>query len=235
MGGIGSRIALGLAVGMAAFVACLGAAEALAPESGTVIASDPTCCTYLPGPYAQDQGQAAYFDNTASTTYHDVQAKGNGPDGKPLFSMTSLAPGGSILRVNGTEYLKPGSYPFYCTLHGAAMSGTLIINDAGTAVARPSVKVSIPAQKLRKVRKSGVKVKVKALTASKGVFLSAKKGKVTLGSKRGLSLNAGQSKTLTLRLTKAGRKAIKKGKSAKIKVSASVPFGKTSTASRKVK
>ena len=34
------------------------------------------------------------------------------------------------------------------------------------------------------------------------------RGKVTLGSKRGLSLNAGQSKTLTLRLTKAGRKAL---------------------------
>lgn len=229
------RIAMGLAVGLAALFGWFGTAVADAPAVGTMIASDPTCCTYLPGPYAQDRGQRAIFDNTGSTTYHDVEAKQKGPDGKALFSMGGLTPGGKSAPIRGTEYLKAGSYPFYCTLHGTAMSGVLIINDAGTAVARPSVKVSLVNQKLRQVRKAGVKARIKAITASTGVVITAKKGKVTLGSKRGLTLKAGQAKTITLPLTKAGRKAVKKARSVKIKLGASVPFGKSVNTTRKVK
>nr|HNH85843.1 hypothetical protein [Solirubrobacterales bacterium] len=59
--------------------------------------------------------------------------------------------------------------------------------------------------------------------------------KVTLGTSRALDFTAGQSKTVNLPLTKAGRKAIARPKSVQIKLSAAVPYGKSASASRKVK
>jgi plastocyanin len=234
MGGISSRIALGLAVTVAALGGLLGTAGAGPTATGASIVADPTCCTFLPGPYTQDQGQTAVFDNTQTTTYHDVVAFKDGPDGKPLFEV-DYTPGGKTALIPGTQYLAAGTYGFYCKLHGTGMSGELTVDSSGNVVARPSVKVSLPAQKLKQVRKSGIKVKVKAVTASSGVFIAAKKGKATLGSKRGLAFKAGQTKTITLPLTKAGRKAIGKAKVVQIKLSASVPFGKPASATKKVR
>ena len=71
-------------------------------------------------------------------------------------------------------------------------------------------------------------MKIKATTASKKVKVTAKAGKVTLGTSRALDFTAGQSKTVNLPLTKAGRKAIAVPKSVQIKLSAAVP-----TASRR--
>jgi plastocyanin len=230
MGGRSSRIALGLV----AAVAALGAWAGTANATGASIVADPACCTYLPGPYEQGLGETATFDNTGTTSYHDVTSTQKGPDGKPLFSV-ALTPGGKSAPIRGTEYLKAGTYPFYCTLHGAAMSGELTVDGSGTVVQRPQVKVSFVKQKLKQIRKSGVKVKVKAVTASKGVSVSASKGKLKLGSKAGLNFRAGQTKTVTLRLTKAGRKALKKAKAVKIKLKATVPFGKPASASRRVR
>lgn len=230
MGGIGSRIALGLAAAVAVFGVMAGSANAAA-----TIQSDPTAYKFLPGPYVQGLGEEAIFDNSASRSYHDIRANQLGPDGNPLF-YADAAPGGTIKVVKGTEYLESGTYPFYCVLHGASMSGELTIDGStGTIVARPTVKVSFAKQKLKQVRKSGVRVKVKAVTTAKNVTLNAYKGKAGLGMKQHLNFKAGQSKTVTIPLSKAGRKAIRKGKSAKIKVKASVLFGKPSTATRKVK
>lgn len=230
MGGMGSRIALGLAVSVAAFGTWVGTANA-----GATIVADPTEFTFLPGPYVQDLGEIAIFDNSQSASYHDVTATRNGPDGRVLFG-SEMIPGGETTEVAGTQYLTAGTYPFFCTLHGDGMRGDLVVDGSkGKVVPRPSVKVSFVAQKLKKVRKSGVRIKLKGLTASKPVMVTATKGKVIVGVKRGLKLSAGQTKTFTLPLTKAGRKAIKKGKVVQIKLKATVPYGKPSSATRKLR
>ena len=227
---MGSRIALALAIAVATFGTVSGVANAAA-----TIQSNADSYTFLPGPYVQGLGEIAIFDNSASPAYHDVTATQTGPDGRPLFFAQALA-GGQTGQVKGTQYLTAGTYPFYCQLHGAGMSGELTIDgSSGTVVRRPSVKVSFVRQKLKQVRRVGVRVKVRAATASTGVGITAKKGKVVLGSKRGLSFKTGQTRTLLLPLTKAGRKAIRKGKAVKINLRATVAFGKPSSATRKVR
>lgn len=221
---------MGLAATVAAVFAMSGSALA-----GTTILTDPIEYTFLPGPYVQDLGDSATLDNSASENWHDVEATKNGPDGKPLF-FAPLTKSGQTSVVQGTQYLAAGTYHFICSFHGAGMSGDLTIDGTkGAMVARPSVKVTFPAQSLKQVRKSGVKAKVTARTASKKVRLTAKAGKVTLGSSGALDLAKGQSKTVTVPLTKAGRKAIAKPKSVQINLSAAVPFGKPASAVRKVK
>lgn len=230
MGGTGSKFALVLAT---VFVA-MGVMSASA-SGGASIEADPVATAYLPGPYVQDLGEVATFDNVQSPTYHDVTAKQSGPDGRPLF-FSKLIPSGQITPVNGTEYLEAGTYGFYCTLHGEAMSGELTVDGSkGTIVARPSIRATLPGQKLKRVRRAGVKVRVKAKTASRGVVVTVKKGKVRLGAKKGISFRAGQVKTFTVKLTRAGRKAVRRGKVVKINVKATVAFGKPSSATRKVR
>ena len=224
------RIALGILAALASFGLIASSANA-----GATIQSDPNAYDYLPGPFVQDLGETATFDNSQSSALHDVRATGRGPDGGPLF-YSDLIPGGQTTPVKGTEYLAAGTYPFFCTIHGSAMSGDLVIDGSkGTVVARPSVKAAILNQRLKKVRKSGVRVKVTAKTASSGVAVAARKGGALLGTKRGLNFTAGQSRTLTIPLTKAGRKAISKGKVIKITVKATVEFGKPSNANRKIR
>jgi plastocyanin len=206
-----------------------------ANATGVSIVASPDCCSFEPGPYVQGLGETAVFDNAGASAPHNVESTQTGPDGQPLFAAEGIL-GGQTTPVNGTQYLKAGTYPFFCTIHGPSMSGELTIDGSqGKVVPRPSVKLSFVKQKLKRVRKAGVKVKVKATAASKGVEVTATKGKVKLGSKSGLTLKAGQTKTVTLRLTKAGRKALKKVKVAKIKLKAKVPFGKTASASRRVR
>lgn len=224
------RIALGLLAALASFGLIASSATA-----GTTIQSDPNAYDYLPGPFIQDLGETAIFDNSQSSALHDVTTTTRGPDGGPLF-YSDLIPGGQTTPVKGTEYLAAGTYSFYCTIHGSAMSGELLIDGSkGTVVPRPSVKASILNQTLKKVRKTGVRVKVTASTASSGVAVAARKGGALLGTKRGLNFTAGQSRTVIIPLTKAGKKAISKGKIVKITVKATVEFGKPSTANRKVR
>lgn len=220
---------MGLATCVAAAFAMCGSAGAV-----TTVVADPTCCTYSGSPFVQGLGEVATFQNAAEVTPHDATSTQRGPDGKALF-YSPIISGGESAPIAGTQYLGPGTYPFYCTLHGAAMSGELVIEDTGTVVPRPSVKVTIVAQKLKALRRGGVKVKLTARTASRGISVVATKGKVRLGARSKINLGAGRSRTFRLPLTKAGRKAVAKGRSVKVKVKATVPFGKPSTATRKVR
>lgn len=230
MGGTGSRIATGLAV----LAAALGFTVTSASAAPAMILPDPTCCTFESGPFIQDMGDISIIDNSGTTAPHDVRSTQRGPDGRFLFESV-VALGGGSNPVTGTQYLTTGTYPFYCTIHGPSMSGELEVSASGKAVPRPSVKVSFVNQRLKQVRKRGVKVKLRATTASKGVTVTAKKGKVLLGSKGKLSFSAGQTRTITLPLTGKGRKAIRKGKVVKISLRATVNYGKPSNATRKVR
>lgn len=229
MGGISSKISLGLATCVAAVIGLTGIAGA-----ATTVEANPSCCTFQGSPFVQGLGEVANFVNAAEVTPHDATSTQAGPDGQPLF-YSEVIVGGQSSPIAGTEYLQPGTYPFYCTIHGSAMSGDLTIENTGTVVPRPSVQVSVVAQKLKSLRKSGVRVKVTAKTAGKGISVVATKGKIKIGSKAGITLAAGKSKVYTLPLTKAGRKAVRKGKVVQVSVKSTVPFGKASSATRKVR
>jgi plastocyanin len=220
----GRKAIVGLAVtGAAAF----GAAHALGVTE--TITSSPACCTFAKPTFTLDPGQVATFQNPGGAS-HNVFASGNGPDGAVLFSSDTITSGQAS--VNGTQYLGPGSYPFVCTIH-AGMSANLVVTGNGSPVARPGVVLTVVSKKLHRVLASGkLNVKVSASALSSDVELTARKGARKLGSQSNIDLAAGASRTVKLPLTQSGKKALKHLESAKVKVSAAVPFGSPATAKR---
>ncbi|MGA7396858.1 MAG: hypothetical protein WBW62_05355 [Solirubrobacterales bacterium] len=196
------------------------------------IVAEGACCTFIGGPFSQAAGEVPTFVNPADAdAFHNVTSAETGPDGGPLFESETI-PFGQSAPVKGAQYLTDGSYPFVCTIHAPSMKGELVVSG-GTALPRPKVAISIPSQKLKKVRKSGkVKVKVKAVTAAPGIVLKLSKGKKQLGFKSGLSVAAGKTKTVAVKLTGKGKKALKNGKKVKISANGAVAFGKAAKASR---
>ncbi len=211
---------------------------ASAPASAAdTITADLECCTFAPGPYFQDLGEVPLFENPAGANApHNVTSTAEGPDGGELFRSKTIA-AGDTSRVEGTQYLEAGTYPFFCTLHGPSMSGDLTVEGGkGEVVARPSIKVSIPGQRLKKVRKSGkVKVNIKATAASSGVRISVKRGKKEIASASKINLGAGSARTIKLKLGGKGRKAINKGRKVKLSVRATVAFGNPSAATKQLR
>lgn len=223
----------------AAFVTAAVALGGGASSAGAAdqITADLQCCTFAPGPYLQDLGEVPQFVNPAAADApHNVTSTSKGPDGSALFRSKTIAAGDST-RVEGTQYLKAGSYPFFCTLHGPSMNGELIVQPSkGTVVARPSIKLSIPSQRLKKVRSSRkVKVKVRAATASAGVRIVVRRGKKAIASSSKIKLAAGSARTLKLKLSRKGRKAISKGRKVSISARGTVDFGKPSAAKRRLR
>ncbi len=115
------------------------------------------------------------------------------------------------------------------------MQGTLQVSG-GTPRARPSIEVAIEASKLGKVAKKGkLPVSLHADTESPGVSLSAKLGKATIATQKSINLSPGDTRNLSLKLSKSGKSALRGKEKAKVKVLAAVPFGKTATAGKKLR
>ncbi len=222
----------GLAMTVGCILLGMGAASASAAEPITASAD---CCTFTAPSYTQAAGETSTFINPVdATTFHNAVANDLGPDKKPLFA-SGTEPAGGSSPVQGTQYLAPGTYGFYCTIHGSAMDGELVVDSSGTAVPRPSVKLSVLNQKLKAVRNQGkLKVKVTGTTASSGISISASVGSKKLGSVSKVNVAAGASKTVVVKLTSAGKKALKNKKKVSVSVKGSVPFGKPASASRKI-
>jgi outer membrane protein assembly factor BamB len=72
-------------------------------------------------------GQVTFANGDAAP--HDVIARDRGVDGEPLFA-SKLIGIGQTADVEGVKDLEPGSYEFYCSLHGA-MKGTLTVLSPG--------------------------------------------------------------------------------------------------------
>ncbi|MSO41169.1 MAG: hypothetical protein EXQ70_04630 [Solirubrobacterales bacterium] len=157
----------------------------------------------------------------------------NGTDGKPLFSSGDVFPNNAA-PIQGIQYLADGEHHFYCTIHPSSMQGTFQISG-NDAVARPKITVAIKASKLGKVAGKGkLPVSVHAVTQSNGVTLTAKLGKKTLGSVKGLNLSAGSTRKLSVKLTGAGKSALKNKSKATVKLLGSVRFGSPASASKKL-
>jgi plastocyanin len=97
-----------------------------APKGGAgVVATTPNGASvgFVPLAVALPQGSTLTFVNGDSMT-HDVTATDE-RRGEPLFS-SPFTDGGAASEVAGVEDLKPGTYPFNCSLH-TNMQGALTI------------------------------------------------------------------------------------------------------------
>jgi plastocyanin len=218
-------------VGLAA-VAAGALAVGVAFGAAETITASTTDNTFSQASYTIDQGEVANFANPAASE-HNVTATSNGPDGEKLFRSATVSSGQAA--VNGTQYLSAGTYRFLCTIH-AGMAADLVVTGNGAPVARPEVKLKVSSRKLDKVVSSRkLKVKVSAPAQSDGVTVSARKGARKVTASKHVDLAAGSSRTLNLKLTGSGRKALGKLDAAKVKVTATVPFGAPASAKRKLK
>lgn len=114
------------------------------------------------------------------------------------------------------------------------MEGSLSVAGSG-AVPRPAIDVSVVSSKVAKVAKGRLKVAVKATALSEDVSLAATLGAKPLGGASGVDLAAGESRNLTLRLDRKGRKLLADLDRAKVSVTARVPFGAADSAKRTLK
>ncbi len=222
----GRKAIVGLAVtGAVAF----GAAHALGVSEP--ITTAPACCTFSKPTFTLDPGQVGTFQDLDANS-HNVIASGIGPDGAVLFRSETISSGQAP--VNGTQYLATGTYAFVCTVH-PDMTANLVVTGNGSPLARPAVVLTVVSKKLDRVLASGkLSVKVSASAASSDVELTALKGTKKLGSKGNINLAAGASRTVKVPLTHSGKNALKNHGSAKVKVSADVPFGSPVSAKRKL-
>jgi plastocyanin len=201
--------------------------------SETVTAA-PGCCTYSKASFAIDAASVGSFQVPAAGVAHTMTASDNGPDHKPLFD-TGTVSSGQTAAVSGTQYLAPGTYHFFCTIHGPSMSADLIVSGNGSPVARPDVSLKLLSHKLSKVTSSRkLKLKLRAATASRGVTVTVQKGSKKLGSVRKINLDAGSSRTVKVPISSAARKSLSKLDSAKLKATATVPFGAPASAKRRL-
>jgi plastocyanin len=185
--------------------------------------------TYSAPTYTIDQGEVGQLQVTGST--HNVTARQSGPDGQALFRTPTIS-GGST-GVQGTQFLSAGDYTFFCTVHPTTMQATLHVTSNGAPQARPSAQLSVRSKKLAKVAKKGILVALTTTAKVDGASLVAKLGKTTIGKADGLSLAAGQQ-FATVRLSKAGKNALKKKSKASVTVTATIPFGTPATGKSKL-
>jgi hypothetical protein len=182
--------------------------------------------------FTMDQGDRPTFTDGGAANQHNVTARQNGADKKPLFSTPTLNPG-QTATLDGTQYLSAGTYTFFCTIHPTEMQATLVVSGNGTPQARPTARLTVRTKTISKALKKGLLVSVNASTAISGATLTAKLGKATIG-KTSASLTSG-TQTKKLKLSKAGKSKLRKKSSAKVTVTADIPFGVPATAKAKLK
>ena len=216
---------LGLAIALVAFAAMAYAGFALAASDTIVGRVD---STYSASTYTADQGEVVPFQVTGDQ--HNVTALHNGPDGQALFRSPTIS--GGATSVQGTQYLSAGDYTFYCTIHPTTMQATLHVTSNGSPLARPSSSIKLPHRSVSQTIKKGIKVVMTPTTGIEGVNLTAKLGKTTIGKKT-VTLAQGFNAPV-IKLSKTGKSKLRGKQSAKVSVTAEIPFGSPVSAKAKL-
>jgi plastocyanin len=206
----------------------LPAAPAAADER--IVAGPPS--QYLTPNATIDQGEPLFFRNFDLLT-HDVTARQNGPDGKPLFSTPLVGPGPEPA-VAGAQSLTAGSYEFFCSIH-PNMVGKLNVTTAGTPQpgsggggggggsgggsggqhqhAGATLTLKLVDSRASKARKAG-RLRVRAeVNEAANVTLEAtyaRKGKAVTIARGSRSFDGAGAATVSLKLTRAGKSALKR-------------------------
>ncbi|MEA2155184.1 MAG: Copper binding protein plastocyanin/azurin family, partial [Solirubrobacteraceae bacterium] len=180
-------------------LALLGVAPALADQQIVAAPIDrfvTTDITIAPG-------EALTFASHDGLVQHNVTAKDNGPDGKPLFSSATIG-GGDTAPVTGSDKLGPGTYAFYCTIHPVQMNGTLTVS--GDAVApdttAPTLGARVDTKNLRTLEQRNALLATLTSTEAVDATVTVRAFDVTL-ARRTVSLGSGAT-AVALKLTSAG-------------------------------
>lgn len=170
------------------------------------------------------QGERLTFRNT-DVAGHDVTARDSGPDNKPLFSTPIIGTGESAF-VEGSQYLRTGSYAFLCSIH-PQMTGTLTVTADGSPVARPTpgapavadttrpaASARILSRRMTLVRRSGailarVTVDEAATVTLRAVSRPRAGGPLVTVARARVELPAAGTRRVTMVLTSAGRRAVR--------------------------
>jgi plastocyanin len=154
-------------------------------------------------------GERLIFRSQDPIAPHNVTARDNGDDGRPLFSSATIG-GGDTAPVNGTDTLGPGTYAFYCTIHPTLMNGTLSVS--GDALppddTPPVVSARVDSSGLRVLEQR--RAMLLTLTSSEAVDadVTVRAFGTTL-AKRSIALGPGAT-AVALKLTPAGLRGIRK-------------------------
>ena len=172
-----------------------------------------------------NQGEALFFRNL-DLSQHDVVAQQNGPDGKPLFS-TPLIGAGAEAAVEGAQSLVAGRYEFFCTIH-RNMHGTVSVTSAGSPrpggsggadAEAPAVQVRIldsSASKVKRTRRLRVRIRTNE-AARVELTATTRRGRRPVTVARGShELPGARSATISLALTRTGRRAVRAGRTLKV-------------------
>jgi plastocyanin len=205
----------------AGVVAMLGPAVSWADK--TVEAGPPSRFTTTV--VTMDQGERLTFHN-GDTVSHDVTASAPGPDGKPLFESSTVASGKSAF-VEGSQFLTEGHYDFFCSIH-PNMKGSIHVTANGTPQQRPGAPSQSPAAdktkpklRLRLLSRTTrtararqalvVRVSVSELShvELRAVARPKPGGPLVTVARRVLHSATG-SKRVNLKLTRAGRAALRR-------------------------
>jgi plastocyanin len=221
----------GKRVMLVAALACAGALAFASSAHAITISAPPNAeaDNYDPESYTINQGGTIGFNNADPGVDHDVRARGQ-IGGGPLF-LTPTITGLADTLVQGTEYLTAGSYAFFCNVHPLSMTGTLNVTGMGTPVPRPKVDVKVLSGDIDKVaNKRKARVRVKAITDADNVSLALKLKNLRLGGKGNIDLDAGQTRTVVLRLSRRAKNKLSDKERARVKLVGSVQFGANDTA-----
>jgi plastocyanin len=181
-----------------------------------------------------DQGERLTFRNEDLSS-HDVTAEQKGEDSKPLFRSAVIERNEEAF-VEGSQYLTTGHYPFFCSLH-PNMKGTIHVTANGTPQPRPGaggggggggggetpaadttkpeLGVKLFKRKMSKLRRKRALAASVTLNEGGHIVLRAiarpKPGGPLVTVARGqVHMTAAGTRRVALRLTKAGRKAVRK-------------------------
>jgi plastocyanin len=177
--------------------------------------------------YTADQGEVVPLQVSGDS--HNATARQNGPDGQALFRSPTISSGSA--GVQGTQYLSAGDYAFYCSVH-LNMVATLHVTSNGTPQARPSSSIKLTRRSVSQTIKKGLKLNMTPTTRIEGVTLTAKLGKATIGKKT-TTLAEGFNAPV-VKLSKAGKSKLRGKSSAKVSVTADIPFGSPVTGKAKL-
>lgn len=225
-------------------------APATAAADETIVAS--TGSRYAAATYEIDQGEPLFFRNDdLSGPSHDVVSTANGEvQGRYLFASETIGQG-KTAPVQGAEYLPTGTYDYLCSIH-PSMTGKLVVNANGTPKPRPGTTPTPgetppaadqtppePSIDYATLRASSI-VKKRRLTLKVGadeavtMKVTVKIGKVTVARKT-LKLPRRMKRSLTLKVGKTARKAVRRGRKLRIVVDVTDAAGNPGTATDSVR
>lgn len=205
-------------------LALLGAAPAQADQQ--IIAAPVN--RYVNTEVTLAPGERLTFASQDPLAPHNVTARDNGADGRPLFSSATIG-GGDTAPVMGTDALVPGAYAFFCTIHPMSMNGTLTVGGDPVAAdtTAPVISARVDTGSLRALEQR--KAILATLTSSEAVTVSvtARAFGETI-AQRTVSLAPGAT-AVALKLRAKGLRGIRRRSSVNLKLVLSAKDGAGNT------